>query len=243
MLKIMRNNTLLKVYLLVEVVLDCVRIFSIINGKSLPLSLSGFAITLVTGIAMLVLFLKYGRYLNDGNSIFLFAAMMSVLAGDVFLCLLGDMQAPKILVNLGGYLCFAVCESFFALYFGLSRKNIVCRIALFVVMLALFTALGKLTPERIPIVLSFAILTVNEVVGWMRYRKDRNRMNLLVASGVTGLFVCDYAIMARTLLPANSLPYLIAFVIAWLAYVPFQMLITVAYSRQCHCTETFIDNN
>lgn len=223
----------MKLFILSEVCLLILNAISIAFWTEQICCFIQFGISLLTGLAMIVIFAKYRQKSVDKHAGLLFAAMMALLVADTFLCLMPGIFGPNMWFRFCGNTGFVVVEVLLAVYLGMTVKNNIARCLFFAAMLTLFCMMKLFTANTIdyvPITVSYAFLTINFVVAWIQYARNKGGLALIMALAMTGFVICDYAIMVRTLLPEGTAQTM-AYELAWLAYTPMEVLMVLGYYR------------
>ena len=153
---------------------------------------------------------------------FIFLGMLFTLLADTFLVLINDFY-------IVGVILFCAVQTLYALYLGMSLKQVLARLALFAVLLIIIVLAGRLDLLSGFSAYSMAMLSINAVTAWLKYGKDKTTARLLLALGLTLFFCCDANVGIMNATAANTMLNVVSAWLIWVFYIPSQVLIVLSF--------------
>lgn len=167
----------------------------------------------------LYIFRRSGGGTGDWNHLLALALVVTWM-GDFFLTLLN--------VTLPGYILFCLVEMIYAAYFKPSAGNLMVRLALYGLSLALVWRAGLFSIPNAMAALSLTLLPVNVFCGWGLCLRKKTGWTLCLALGLTLFCGCDYSLLVRALTTGPICR--LADSLVWIFYAPAQVLLVMAYA-------------
>ena len=135
---------------------------------------------------------------------------------------------------LQDFFFFGVVETIYAFYLKMSWKNGIFRVVMYGIFLLVLYLAGSLNADNIVAAWSMTQLTINVVISWIAYSRDKNSSRLLFAMGILLFFGCDVCVGIRNGLEGTTgaLLYKVAASLVWTCYVPAQVAIVMSYFKK-----------
>lgn len=215
-----RDNLILKVYFCLELTFFLVIKVSEMLSVQRPLDIIRYSAIVCNFLMISYLYLRRGRQLSFKDNLIPLAFLFTLTA-DTFLCLIKG-------IYIVGYFFFFVVETVYMFYLVPERWNILARLILYAILLAVLWYAKMLTLTYAIAMANMAQLTMNVVCAWIKKSKTKSTGALLFALGITLFFGCDFSIVIRTLVQIPPIHNIAAFMV-WTCYVPAQVLLLFSY--------------
>lgn len=230
MIKKESYEKLLAAYLVIEFILFCIiKIAEQTAGRGL-LSLFMYLPILLNFVVIVYSYCAFNRLTVNLNkkSITIWGiplALLFTLCADVFLVLIHQQN-----ILVFGYFFFALVQTVYAFYLGVTPLIGGIRIFAYIAFLAVLTLFDKLLLANVVAGWSLIQLVINMIVAWITYIKKRSLPALLLAAGLTLFFGCDGSITLRMTLPDHqTVFYHVICLLVWTCYVPSQVALVTSY--------------
>lgn len=213
-------------YICTEVLIFAVLMFTMVKMDHTVYDNIQFALIAINFIMMVYFLMRYRSSLSGFRDYAIPLALTVTLIADVFTCLLPDLY-------LIGLIAFCMVQTLYMLYLGVNKTNLIARVLVFI---ALFIAAKPDTVFLYFGCYSMTNLFVNVLTAWYQFAKTKKsnarpiavQEILLFAIGITCFLGCDTSITVRGLTDSQSTVYFICNLLAWVFYMPSQILINSA---------------
>lgn len=221
---------LLAAYIVIEFILFCAIKIAEQTAKQEVLNLFRYSPILLNFVVIVYAYRAFNKqtvYPNKKSmSIWgIPLALLFTLCADVFLVLINK---PDVLVF--GYFFFALVQTVYAFYLGITPLIGGIRIFAYILFLVALHSADKLVLMYIVAAWSMTQLIINMIIAWISYAKKKSLPSLLLAVGLTLFLGCDGSIMLRIILSGQeTVFYHVICLLVWTCYVPSQVALVTSY--------------